>query len=379
MILRGLCFFTLETEEKNMKKALVIVLALIMVLSALPVTAVYAEEASEITYSEHLTNNSDVGYTYDISDASIAWVKQSTGALIWVAADDTRSEDEIIAQGKKADPSLDHSVNHFAVLRGTGTAETPNTNGSKAVITVSANDGKTELSIDGKYSHFVSGKSSEASEPDVPAQPVEEDGEKVEIRIDVPLKMAVAFEDGTVYFGGEMKEVVVGKEYAFQMCSVNWDNGLFDDNENGIRGTVVYRMKVVHKNEFNELAREAKEYPERYTVKGIDIIDNEAKTVIVNCDAKDTHLETDVNNFFIAYKFHFSSSDYHKMTGIDKVINNPLESLSVNLPAGSTITCNAYVNGEKVDSANVFITRNSGEGEYDNVYLTSVNDFTWNI
>lgn len=140
-----------------MKKALVIVLALIMVLSALPVTAVYAEEASEITYSEHLTNNSDVGYTYDISDASIAWVKQSTGALIWVAADDTRSEDEIIAQGKKADPSLDHSVNHFAVLRGTGTAETPNTNGSKAVITVSANDGKTELSIDGKYSHFVSG------------------------------------------------------------------------------------------------------------------------------------------------------------------------------------------------------------------------------
>ena len=359
-----------------MKKALIFVLALIMVLSALPVAAVYAEEASEITYSDHLTNNSDVGYTYDITDASIAWVKQSQGALIWVPADDTRSDDDIIAQGKEADPSLDNAVHDFAVLRGEGTAETPNTHGSKAVVTVSAESGKTSLSIEGKYSHFVFGKT---AEPAVPEQPTEEEGEKVEIRVDAPLKMAVAFEDGTIYYGGEMKEVVVGKEYAFQMCSVNWENGLFDDNENGLRGTVVYRMKVVHQNEFKELAREAGEHPERYTVKGIDIIDNEAKTIVVNCDASDTHLETDVNNFFIAYRFHFTGSDYHKTTGIDKVVNNPLESLSVNLPAGSTITCNAYNNGEKVDSANVFITRNSGEGEYDDVYLTSVNDYTWNI
>ncbi len=217
-----------------------------------------------------------------------------------------------------------------------------------------------------------------ASTPVVSGDSDEESSDGVNIRIDVPKKMAVAFEDGTVYYGGEMKNVVVGKEYAFQMCSVNWDNGLFDDNGNGIRGTVVYRMKVVHQSEFNELARAAKENPERYTVKGIDIIDNEAKTIIVNCDAKDTHLETDVNNFFIAYRFHFTGSDYKKKTGIDNVVNNPLESLSVNLPAGSTITCNAFINDEKVDSADVFITRNSGEGVYDDVYLTSVNDYTWN-
>ncbi len=205
----------------------------------------------------------------------------------------------------------------------------------------------------------------------------DEEGEKASIRIDTPLKMAVAFEDGCICYGGEMKEFVVGKEYCFQMCSVNWGNGIFDDQENGIRGTVVYRMKLVHQDEFNELAKAAKENPDRYTVKGIDIIDNESKTIVVNCDAKDSHLETDVNNFFVAYRFHFTGSDYNKKTGIDKVINNPVESLSVNLPAGSTITCNAYIDGEKVDTDDVFITVNSGEGIYEDEYLTGVNDYTW--
>ena len=161
------------------------------------------------------------------------------------------------------------------------------------------------------------------------------------------------------------------------MCSVNWENGLFDDEENGLRGTVVFRTTVVHRDEFLELAKAAKENPERYTVKGIDIIDNVDKKIIVNGDASDTHLETDVNNFFVAYRFHFTGSDYNKKTGIDKVVNNPLESLSVNLPVGSTITCNAFIDDEKVNSADVFITTNSGEGEYDDEFLTSVNDYTW--
>lgn len=215
------------------------------------------------------------------------------------------------------------------------------------------------------------------STPDPSTPDPDEEGEKVSIRIDTPLKMAVAFEDGTVCYGGEMKEFVYGQEYLFQMCSVNWENGLFDDESNGIRGTVVYRMKVVHRNEFNELARAAKEDPERYTVKGIDIIDNVNKTIIVNGDASDSHLETDVNNFFVAYRFHFTGADYNKKTGIDRVVNNPLESLSVNLPAGSTITCNAFIGEDKVDSVDLFVETNSGEGEYDNVYLTSVNDYTW--
>ena len=69
--------------------------------------------------------------------------------------------------------------------------------------------------------------------------------------------MAVKFADGTVYYDGEMKEVVVGQEYVFQMCSVNWENGIYDENGNGICGTVVYRMKVVHADEFKELREEA--------------------------------------------------------------------------------------------------------------------------
>ena len=218
-------------------------------------------------------------------------------------------------------------------------------------------------------------KASTPDDSDTPGEPADEG--KAGLRIDVPLKMAVIFEDGTVYYGGEMKEVTVGKEYAFQMCSVNWDNGVLDDNGNGIRGTVVYRMEVVHQNEFNALAKAAKEDPGRYTVKGIDIIDNTGKKIIVNIDAKDTHLETDVNNFFMAYRFHFESGDYNKQTGIDQVINTPLESLSVNLPLGSTITCNAYHNYEKVNSADIFITNNSGEGVYEDELLTSVNDYTW--
>ncbi len=211
-----------------------------------------------------------------------------------------------------------------------------------------------------------------------PAQdPTDPASETCSIRIDVPLKMAVAFADGSVYYGGEMKEVVYGQEYPFQMCSVNWDNGIYDENGNGLRGTVVYRMIVVHEKEFNERALAAMQDPDRYTVKGIDIIDNEAKLIIVNGDAKDTHLETDVNNFFMAYRFHFASEDYNKKTGIPNVINTPIESLSVNLPLGSTIACNAYIGDEKVDSDNVFITHNAGKGIYYNVELTSVNDYTW--
>ena len=364
-----------------MKRIMVLVLALIMVLAALPVVGAYAEERPQITYTDHLMNNHDVGYAYDVTNASIAWVKQANGTLVWVTANDTRSDNEIIAQAKAADPSL---KDENAVLKGFGTAQTPNGNGSKATVTVSVIDGRAILSIDGKYSHFVAGSyaTDEPEETTVPEETTEPtqpaaEGEKVGIRIDTPLRMAVAFEDGSVYYGGEMKEVVFGQEYRFQMCSVNWDNGIFDGNENGLRGTVVYRMVVVHRNEFFEIAREAAENPERYTVKGIDVIDNVDKKIIINGDAADTHLETDVNNFFMAYRFSFEGQNYNKKTGIEKVINTPVESLSVNLPLGSTIACKAYIGDELVNTADVFIANNSGEGVYDNVYLTSVNDYIW--
>ena len=213
--------------------------------------------------------------------------------------------------------------------------------------------------------------------PDPENNEGEETTETGSIRIDVPAKMAVAFADGTVYYGGEMKDVVFGQEYLFRMCAVNWDNGLYDENGNGLAGTVVFKMIVVHQGEFAEYARAAAQDPDRYTVKGIDVIDNESKTIIVNGDATDTHLETDVNNFFIAYRFHFTGTDYNKKTGIENVVNTPLESLSVNLPAGTTVVCSAYSGDEKLGTEYVFITRNSGEGIYDDVLLTSVNDYTW--
>lgn len=203
-------------------------------------------------------------------------------------------------------------------------------------------------------------------------------GEGVNVRIDTAKKMAVRFADGSIYYDGDMKAVEVGKEYTFQMCAVNWENGVYDDNGNGLAGSVVYTFKAVHRDEFNALRAEAVQNPERYTVKGIDIIDNDAKTIIVNCDTSDFHLETDVNNFFVAYRFHFAKGDYNRQTGIENVVNTPLESLSVNLPVGTTVKCDAYKAYEKIATENIFITGNNGEGKYAEAYLASVNDYTWN-
>ena len=359
-----------------MKRIMVLVLALIMVFAALPVVGAYAAEAEqqemvEKAIPEELIAMDKIAITTrDVTNAEIAWVKQATGALVWAPDGDDRSDDEIIARAKSVDSSLTGGTDVFAVLRGFDYAFTPNTHGSQAKVTVELKDNQSIMTIEGKFSHF------DYIVKEATEEPVVAD-EKVQIRVDAPLKMAVAFEDGTVCYGGEMKEFVVGKEYMFQMCSVNWDNGTFDGIDNGIRGTVVYRMIAVHRDDFLERARAAKENPERYTVKGIDIIDNEAKLIIVNCDADDTHLETDVNNFFMAYRFHFEHEGYGKTTGIEKVVNTPLESLSVNLPLGSTIACDAYVGGDKIDSADVFVANNSGEGVYDDELLTSVNEYTW--
>lgn len=360
-----------------MNKIIVSVLAIIITISTFSVVNISAAEtdAAEKAMSEELIAKDKVAITTrDITDAEIAWVKQATGALIWAAADDARSDDEIIAQAKRSDGSLTGGTNTFAVMRGFGTALTPNTNGSKATITVEAKDNSIIMTITGKFSHFdyiAKEQIEEETEPVI-------ENERAQIRVDAPKKMAVAFEGGTVCYGGETKEFLVGKEYRFQMCSVNWDNGIFDGDNNGIRGTVVYRMTVVHQEQFLELATRAKEEPERYTVKGIDVIDNVEKIIIINCDADDAHLETDVNNFFMAYRFHFNTQEeYGLKTCIEKVVNNPTESLSVNLPLGSTVTCTAY-DGEKIiDKADILVSHNTGKGIYEDEHLTSVNDFMW--
>ena len=199
------------------------------------------------------------------------------------------------------------------------------------------------------------------------------------LEIVAPLAMALRFEDGSVYYSGDTAEVEIGREYRFQMCSVDWstrsangekkihkpyetfypsetawqhtDHGIYSDDEFGLCGTVVYSFTLADANGGNSYDPASKSftlYKGNYT------------------------LRTDNNNCFMAYRFYFRGSQYNKQTGIDKVVydsgvehentledfryTKPLESLSVNLPLGSTVTAKAYKNYEYVTSADVFIS-----------------------
>lgn len=180
--------------------------------------------------------------------------------------------------------------------------------------------------------------------------------------------MAVRFEDGTICYNGDSIEVELNKEYHFQMCAVDWStrtekkihkpyevftsgHGIYSDDGIGLVGSIVYTVKIdtsVTKHSYDE----------------------NSKTFII--PQGDKVLRTDTNKCFMAYRFWFQGSQYNKQTGIDNVIydtgvdhentledfqyNKPLESLSVNLPLGTTVTAKAYNNYEYIGSANVFIT-----------------------
>lgn len=141
------------------------------------------------------------------------------------------------------------------------------------------------------------------------------------LKIVTPKKMSVRFEDGKIYKNGDSLTIAIGKEYKFQMCSNDWDTDTYTDDGHGIAGTVVYTVMVSKSN--TERSYSASSH----------------KFVLPKSDPV---LRTDVNNCFMAYKFHFKT-DYNKQTGIAQVVNTPLESLSVNLPLGSTITADAYI------------------------------------
>lgn len=164
----------------------------------------------------------------------------------------------------------------------------------------------------------------------------EETGGKTTLGIVTPQKMSVRFEDGKIYNNGDSLEIGIGKTYRFQMCSNSWETGVYDDNGNGLCGTVVYSVKV--SNRYNERS-----------------YDEATKTFVL--PKGDPVLRTDVNSCFMAYRYHFTKGDYNKQTGIKNVVDTPLESLSVNLPLGSTVTCDAYKALKQIDTANVFIER----------------------
>ena len=203
---------------------------------------------------------------------------------------------------------------------------------------------------------------------------------KANLKIIAPLAMAVRFEDGDVKYSGEYKEVEIGRTYEFQMCSVDWstrtengekkvhtpgqtfypnnsawdhtNHGIYSDDGVGLRGTVVYRVTLVP----------------TYGAQGWD-----AETKTFTLHKGNYVLRTDVNKCFMAYRFYFKNGNYGKQTGIDKVVydtgkysdhvntvddfiyNKPLESLSVNLPLGSTVTANAYIKYVYQTSAQVYV------------------------
>ena len=164
----------------------------------------------------------------------------------------------------------------------------------------------------------------------------EPQGEQITLGIVTPAKMSVRFEDGEIYRSGDSLKIEIGKTYRFQMCSDSWENKKYDDDGNGFCGTVVYSVRV------------SNSYAERS-------YDESTKTFVL--PKGDPVLRTDINSCFMAYRYHFKKGDYNKQTGIANVVDNPIESLSVNLPLGSTVKSDAYRNYEYIDSANVFIER----------------------
>lgn len=165
-------------------------------------------------------------------------------------------------------------------------------------------------------------------------EPEQGTGEKISLGIVTPQKMSVRFEDGKIYHTGDTLEIEIGKTYRFQMCSNNWDTDTYDDQGNGLCGTVVYSVRV--SNRFDERS-----------------YDESTKTFVL--PKGDPVLRTDINSCFMAYRYHFVQGDYNKQTGIKNVVNTPLESLSVNLPLGSTVQSDAYQAMKQIDSKKVFI------------------------
>ena len=139
-----------------------------------------------------------------------------------------------------------------------------------------------------------------SAEPEVTDEPVA--GPTIDLGFVCPRRMAVRFEDGSVYYGGESIPVEIGKEYRFQMCSVDWDTNTYTDDGHGLAGTVVYTVKV------------SNSYAERSW-------DPETKTLVL--PKGDPVLRTDVNKCFMAYRYHFEKQyahEYNRQTGINQVL-----------------------------------------------------------
>ncbi len=230
---------------------------------------------------------------------------------------------------------------------------------------------------------------------------------KANLNIVAPLAMALRFEDGGVYYSGDSVEVEVGKEYKFQMCTVDWttrsvngekkihkpyetfypsetawqhtNHGTYEDGVHGFCGSVVYTVtldKNFGGNTYDAANKAFTLHKGNYT------------------------LRTDTNNCFMAYRFYYdehyngkakNSMEYRVTTGIDNVLydigsdhkntledfryTKPLSALSINLPLGATVTAKEYIDDEFVQEAQILVTideANPGEC-YKNYYWKYAN------
>lgn len=147
----------------------------------------------------------------------------------------------------------------------------------------------------------------------------EQPGEgEVTITAVVPKKMSIRLENGAIVKNGETFVMPENGTIRFQMCTNNWDTDTYSDGGQGFAGTKVYSF-----------THDSKRH--------------------------DNTLRVDTNTYFMAVRYHFTKGDYNKQTGIDNVLSTPLESLSVNLPLGSTVESKAYINYQQVETANVFV------------------------
>lgn len=284
--------------------------------------------------------------------------KMPSNEYIWLAYGDKK--------GAVIDVYMSYSIDKTEVLKDDVTIPCVKYDGAtdeytKGTITVKF---KTLAGPEGTDKYFVllrdtfkpleSGTGTGGSTTTTPGEVNEDDddkgsGDNVTLSVLTPKKMSVRLENGTILNNGDSFTLNVGDTVSFQMCSNNWDNNIYDDDGNGIAGTVVYTVRVSDK--FNERSYDPASHS--FVIPRGDLV-----------------LRTDVNKCFMAYKYHFRNGDYNKQTGIADVVNTPLESLSVNLPLGSTITSDAYKAMEKIDSANVFI-------ENDDDPEISYTDYYW--
>lgn len=165
---------------------------------------------------------------------------------------------------------------------------------------------------------------------DIPVNPEK----TIAVKVVTPKKMSIRLADGSVLKTGDTFLIAPGETVLFQMCSNHWENDTYDENGNGIAGTVVYRFTV----------------SDSYTGRSYD-----PESRLYTAPKGDPVLRTDTNTYFMAYRYYFAKGDYNKQTGIEHVVSTPLEALSVNLPLGSTIDSDAYIHYILKDSAKVFI------------------------